>query len=120
MIVLPIWDIFLNVCIILLSVPGSRPLVGSSKKNKFGSANNSTAILALFLWPPLSCLINEFSKSVKLTISKTSFILWLRSFFEVLSGILNFAAYCNISCKVKLENTISSWGTYPILYFKFS
>ena len=97
--------------IILLSVPGSRPLVGSSKKNKLGFANNSTAILALFLWPPLNCRIYEFSNPVKLTISRTSFILALRYFAEVLSGILNFAAYCRVSCSVKLENTISSCGT---------
>ena len=73
------------------SVPGSRPEVGSSKKNIPGSARSSTAILALFFCPPLKFFIMVFWCSVNSIRRSTSWIRSSISCMDVLSGIFIFA-----------------------------
>lgn len=52
MIVLPVKAKSLRISITEVAVNESRPVVGSSKKIKFGSVMSSTPIEVLFLSPP--------------------------------------------------------------------
>ena len=111
-----VFDSFASVFIRLFSVSGSRPDVGSSRKNSPGSARSSTAILALFFWPPLSFLIYSFALSSSPTICKTFCILSSLSPFVVSGGIFNCAVYSNILLNLRFSYIMSCCGTKPIIF----
>ena len=104
-------DSFFRVFIRFCSVPGSSPDVGSSRKNSFGSASNSTAMLALFFCPPLSLRIYVALCSMSSTISSTFSIRSARSALPTLLSIFIFAVYSSILLSVRFSYIISCCGT---------
>ncbi len=81
-----------NSRIMLYSVPGSRPLVGSSRKKSRGLVRSSTPIETRLSWPPERFVIGRSLRSVRSRSPRTSVTRLWRSSGVVSAGIRSLAA----------------------------